>query len=183
MVRACLTARLLSALLCPSLLRKKEGHKIFNKQLKRAGSQVVSVTSVTPSVKLSASPVTHVTQVASSGSSESDFSVECQVLALHQQTPVGGRQRFLLRKWRALGASRIVSRRLRRGYHLPFPLLGEVQLTCPPSLVVSYANPDNMHALNNLVGTLLNKHVIEPVPMQEECLHNIVFLCPKPNGT
>ena len=40
-----------------------------------------------------------------------------------------------------------------------------------------------MKALNDLVGTLLSKHVIEPVPMQEECLHNIVFLRPKPNGT
>ena len=38
-------------------------------------------------------------------------------------------------------------------------------------------------ALNDLVGTLLNKHVIELVPMQEECLHTIVFLCSKPNGT
>ena len=53
----------------------------------------------------------------------------------------------------------------------------------PPSLVVSYANPEKMKALKDLVGTLLTEHVIEPVPMQEKCLHNIVFLRPKPNGT
>ena len=39
-----------------------------------------------------------------------------------------------------------------------------------------------MKALNDLVGTLLTKHVIVPVLLREECLHNIVFLLPKPNG-
>ena len=48
---------------------------------------------------------------------------------------------------------------------------------------MSYANAVEMKALNDLVGTLLNKHVIEPVPMQEQCLHNIIFLRPKPHGT
>ena len=60
---------------------------------------------------------------------------------------------------------------------------GLFRSVCPPSLVVSYANPEKMKALNDLVGTLLTKHVIEPVPMQDEFLHNSLFLRPKPNGT
>ena len=54
---------------------------------------------------------------------------------------------------------------------------------CPPKLIISYSNAEKMSDLINIEDTRLLKYVIEPVPLNEACLHNIVFLRPKLNGT
>ena len=152
-------------------------------------ASVTLSSSVTPSA-LTVTPSTGSTQ-APRLESEVPSSVreEAEALAVMQPIPVGGRLQFFWRRWRALGASKRVSRWLRRGYRLPFAPLGEssaralFRTSCPPALVVSYANPVKMRALLDLVETLLSKHVVEPVPADTPCLHNIVFLRPKPNGT
>ena len=111
--------------------------------------------------------------------------------ALHelQKTPVGGRLRFHWREWRRIGASKRVCRWLRRGFRLPF-LPGEetrarglFRTACPPSLALLYTNPVKHRAILDLLQQLLDKNVIERVAPTVACLHNIVFLRPKPNGT
>ena len=190
---------------CPPQKRGGGGTKFPINCSNRVATQVVSAreSSVQPAVTASVTLSSSVTPSAltvtpSTGSTQaprlasavpSSFHEEAEALAVMQRIPVGGRLQFFWRRWRALGASKRVSRWLRRGYRLPFAPLGEAsaralfRTSCPPALVVSYANPVKMRALLDLVETLLSKHVVEPVPADTPCLHNIVFLRPKPNST
>ena len=126
---------------------------------------------------------------ASSTPTDASYDAERRLLATLQTTPVGGRLRFHWREWRRIGASKRVCRWLRRGYRLPFlpnqePAARSLfAVTCPPRLALFYNNPQKHAAILDLLQQLLDKHVIEQVPSHVACLHNIVFLRPKPNGT
>ena len=182
-------------------LPKRGCTKYAKNSSKSDTAQVDSVTSVTsfvtsfvtpyvtPLVTLSATPCKSVRQVVSGGSYVSDFSVESQALALLQQTPMAGCQRFLMHVCRTLRASKRMSRWLRLGYRLRFTTLGEMQTELFSRLRVL---PLLSFVIRILIrcrvlmtwSTLcsLNNFVIEPAPMHDECLYNIVFLRPMANG-
>ena len=181
------TSRPFRVRLLPQSSKKKGGG---TKVPGETGGVTLSVQGVT-----SVQPVTAVQSTCAlnapspDGDWKSAFKKELDRLRLLQEIPVGGRLQFFWRAWRNIGASKRVSRWLRRGYRLPFHPGGEQEArllfksVCPPTLIISYSNVDKMSALVDLVDTLLQKRVIEPVPPHESCLHNIVFLRPKPNGT
>ena len=107
----------------------------------------------------------------------------------HLRTPVGGRLRAYAETWHSIGASRRIIRWLSKGYKLPFlpgmqdeadKLLMQV---CPTSLRIHYHDRARHEALHNLVATLLEKDVIEPVPHGTLAFHCLLFLRIKPNGT
>ena len=129
------------------------------------------------------------TDSAPSVSSDDSYSFERGALEKLQLTPVGGRLRFHWRAWRRIGASKRVCRWLRRGYRLPFLPQGEQRARllfarrCPSSLALFYNNAEKHRAILLLLQQLLDKSVIERVAPEEPCLHNVVFLRPKPNGT
>ena len=117
------------------------------------------------------------------------YDLERSALETLQRIPVGGRLQFFWREWRRIGASKRVCRWLRRGYRLPFLPGAEAQARalfvtkCPPRLALFYGNPEKHAAITELLQQLLAKHVIERVGPHTPCLHNVVFLRPKPNGT
>ena len=128
--------------------------------------------------------------LAFSGESLDDFSAERALIDAQTHIPVGGKLQFFWRHWKVIRASKRVVRWCRKGYRLPFAPLGEegasllLRRECPPDLVPRYPpQTPKAVALVDMMSTLLEKRVIEPVPAGQASFYNIVFLRPKPNGS
>ena len=123
---------------------------------------------------------------------QQDWSVAYEALVYkaraQHEWPVGGRLVHFVDEWRSIGCSRRVLRWLAKGYRLPFVHAGQAQAlacrrrTCPQQLRIHYSDPVKSQALNELIRTLLDKHVIEEIPINANVVHCLLFLRPKPNG-
>ena len=118
-----------------------------------------------------------------------DYSWEAEQLRAQLHIPVGGRLRFFWKFWREIGASRKIARWLNRGYRLPFASGEETEArkllttSCPSFLIPGYAKgSEKAVVLHDMIIDLLQKDVIEKVPVGSPCFFNVVFLRPKPNG-
>ena len=121
-----------------------------------------------------------------------DWSVAYEALAFKARAqhnwPVGGRLVHFVEEWRSIGCSRRVLRWLAKGYKLPFVPAGQAQAlacrrpSCPKQLRIHYSDPVKARALEKLIRTLLEKHVIEEIAINANVFHCLLFLRPKPNG-
>ena len=121
-----------------------------------------------------------------------DWSVAYEALAFKARAqhdwPVGGRLVHFVEEWRSIGCSRRVLRWLAKGYKLPFVPAGQAQAlacrrsSCPKQLRIHYSDPVKARALEELIRTLLEKHVIEEIAINANVFHCLLFLRPKPNG-
>ena len=111
------------------------------------------------------------------------YSLECQ-----KSSPVGGRLVHHVEAWQSIGCSRRVLRWLAKGYRLPFVPKGQAEAlarrrrSCPQALKISYPDEVRTKALHDVIRTLLDKHVIEEIPINANVVHCLLFLRPKPNG-
>ena len=84
--------------------------------------------------------------------------------------PVGGGLKACAEPWHGIAASRRIIKWLSKGYGLPFLLSAQADAdkllmqVFPTSLRIHYLNRLRHEALHDLVTTLLEKDVIEPVP-------------------
>ena len=128
--------------------------------------------------------------LADSGEFGDNFTSELALINAQSYIPVGGTLQFFWRHWKVIRASKRVVRWCRKGYSLPFAPSGEEEASwllrreCPPDLIPRYRpQTPKVVALAAMMDTLLEKHVIEPIPAGQACFYNIVFLRPKPNGS
>ena len=104
------------------------------------------------------------------------------------ELPVGGRLTHFVDQWQSIGCSRRVLRWLAKGYRLPFVPGGQAQAlacrrrSCPKQLRIHYNDPVKAQALADLIRSLLDKDVIEEIPINANVFHCLLFLRPKPNG-